>query len=74
MKAELHKEEILYLIFKNRQNVESLQVDIGNSVTLHACRICKIAKTDFRKLGLDHQVGDLTTRRLITIKSAKGGL
>lgn len=75
MKAEQHKEEILYFIFKNSQNVESLQVDIGNSVTLHASRICKIAKTDFRKLvGLDYQEGDLAARRLITIKSAKGGL
>lgn len=72
MKAERHKEERLIFIFKNSQNVESLQVDIGNSVTLHASRICKIAKTDFRKLvGLAYQERDLTARTLITIKSAK---
>lgn len=51
------------------------RVDIGDSVTLHASRICKIAKIDFRKLvGLDNQEGDLTARRLITTNSAKGWL
>lgn len=50
------------------------RVDIGDSVTLHASRICKIAKIDFRKLvGLDNQEGDLTAR-LITTNSAKGWL
>lgn len=40
------------------------RVDIGNCVTLHPSRICKIAKIDFRKLmGLDYQEGDLTERR-----------
>lgn len=51
------------------------RADIGNSVTLHASRICKTAKVDFRKLvGLDYQERDLTARRLITTNSAKGHL
>lgn len=51
------------------------RVDMGDSVTLHACRICKIAKIDFRNLvGLDYQEGDLTAERSIITNSAKGRL
>lgn len=58
-----------------KKTSQNFRVDMGNSVTLHASRICKIAKIDFRKLvGLDYQEGDLTAERLITTSSAKGWL